>query len=578
MGRLDAIASGERELTPSLRALETLEALAHDFGDGVSRRKRALLARLVRLSLPSPAAVERLHEVASFLLAYPDDGAVHRAALRLLRGFGTRRDVARFAGALTNSGVAGTPISFRFFSKMARWLASRWPERLEIDWSEFEDTPLLEALLPLLAHPAESPGLDEYDLGLKGWLERMKGPDESAASFLVQAVASLPASWPLRDVLHDCLDTPMTLRWGPGGPTRTAVLAPARKRQAPLHPQRVPLSRARPDLASEAYRPPIAVRQLTRSEGAAYVDLTREAMVTRKRDLDAFANADPRDVRLVEYDDGLSFACLGVAPGDRLLLESVYGFLTLKNGTPIGYVLTSALFQSCEIAYNVFDTFRGAEAAVVYARAVAMSRHLFGADAFTIYPYQLGADNEEAITSGAWWFYYKLGFRPRNRAVRRVLTRELDRMQRDPEHRSTPATLRALAADNVYFFMNGERDDVIGELPLANLGLAVTDMLAQRFGSARLDATTELANEARHALGVRSLAGWSADEREAFDRWAPLVLLVPGIARWSQDERHGVAQVIRAKGGRHESEFVLRFDAHVRLRTALRRLARRQAP
>ena len=319
------------------------------------------------------------------------------------------------------------------------------------------------------------------------------------------------------------------------------------------------------------------MRQLTRAEGVAYVDLTREAMVTRKRDLDAFANADPRDVRLVEYDDGLSFACLGVAPGDRLLLESVYGFLTLKNGTPIGYVLTSALFQSCELAYNVFDTFRGAEAAVVYARAVAMSRHLFGADAFTIYPYQLGADNEEAIASGAWWFYYKLGFRPKHRGVRRVLERELSRMQRNPEHRSTPATLRALAADNVYFFINGERDDVIGELPLANLGLAVTDLLAKRFGSARLAATAELANEARHALGVRTLTGWSADEREAFDRWAPLVLLLPGIKRWSQDERHGVALVIRAKGGRRESDFVRTFDSHGRLRTALRRLARQQA-
>lgn len=578
MGRLGAIAAGEHELTPALRALETLEALAHEYGGGVARRKRALLARLERSSLASPATVERLHEVASYLLAYPDDASVHRATLRLLRGFSARRDVARFAAALTNSGIAGTPIHFRFFSKMSRWLASRWPERLEVHWSEFEDTPLLEALLPLMAHPAEWPGLDEYDLGLKGWLERMKGPGESAASFLVQAVASLPAAWPLRDVLHDCLDTPMTLRWGAGGPTRTAVLAPARKRPSPIHPQRTPLSRARPDLASEVYRPPIAVRQLTRAEGVAYVDLTREAMVTRKRDLDAFANADPRDVRLVEYDDGLSFACLGVAPGDRLLLESVYGFLTLKNGTPIGYVLTSALFQSCELAYNVFDTFRGAEAAVVYARAVAMSRHLFGADAFTIYPYQLGADNEEAIASGAWWFYYKLGFRPKHRGVRRVLERELGRMQRNPEHRSTPATLRALAADNVYFFVNGERDDVIGELPLANLGLAVTDLLAKRFGSARGDATAELASEARHALGVRSLADWSADEREAFDRWAPLVLLLPGIKRWSQDERHGVALVIRAKGGRRESDFVQRFDSHARLRTALRRLARQQAP
>jgi hypothetical protein len=91
-------------------------------------------------------------------------------------------------------------------------------------------------------------------------------------------------------------------------------------------------------------------------------------MVTRARDLDAFSYADPRDVRLVDCGDGLVFACVGVRPERRLLLESVYAFLTLKNGVPIGYVLSSALYGSAEIAYNVFETWRGAEAGRVYGR------------------------------------------------------------------------------------------------------------------------------------------------------------------------------------------------------------------
>ena len=35
--------------------------------------------------------------------------------------------------------------------------------------------------------------------------------------------------------------------------------------------------------------------------------------------------------------------------------------LTLKNGVPIGYVLISAINASSEIAYNVFETWRGGE-------------------------------------------------------------------------------------------------------------------------------------------------------------------------------------------------------------------------
>ena len=81
------------------------------------------------------------------------------------------------------------------------------------------------------------------------------------------------------------------------------------------------------------------------------------------RDLYAFKHADRHDVRLVDCGDGLQFAAIGVKPEFRLPLDSVYGFLTLKNGVPIGYVLSSSYFNSTEVAYNVSPPFRGAEAA-----------------------------------------------------------------------------------------------------------------------------------------------------------------------------------------------------------------------
>ena len=62
----------------------------------------------------------------------------------------------------------------------------------------------------------------------------------------------------------------------------------------------------------------------------------------------------------------------------------------MKNGVPIGYVLFSSLFESTEVAFNVFDTFRGAEAAHVLSRVLAVGHRLFGASTFSIDPYQLG--------------------------------------------------------------------------------------------------------------------------------------------------------------------------------------------
>jgi hypothetical protein len=375
--------------------------------------------------------------------------------------------------------------------------------------------------------------------------------------------------------LVDGMDAPMILAAGLTTPSRSRAWWPVRQ----ITWQRKPLRRGRPELAEELRRPPLSVRPLPVRDGERMVELAAEAMVTHDRDLDVFSYGDPRDVRLVDCGEGLQFAAIGALPGRRLLLDSVYGFLTLKNGVPTGYVLTSALFGSAEVAYNVFETFRGGEAGAIYGRVLAMTKHLFGADAFTIFPYQLGgAGNDEGLESGAWWFYRKLGFAPRHREACRLAAREEARLARDPQHRSTLATLKKLGEHNLYWFEGAQREDVLGIVSLANVGLAVTDFLARRFGDDPGRGDAACTREARALLGGGPARGWSAGERMAFARWAPLVLLLPGVGRWPAADKRALIGVMRAKGGRRESGFVGAFDAHRRLREAVIKLSRSVRP
>jgi hypothetical protein len=277
-------------------------------------------------------------------------------------------------------------------------------------------------------------------------------------------------------------------------------------------------------------------------------------------------------VRLVDCGDGLQFAAIGLRPEYRPMLDTVYGFLTLKNGVPIGYVLTRSYFNSSEVAYNVFDTFRGGEAARVYGHALAMARHLFGTDAFTIDPYQMGHDNPEGLRSGAWWFYYKLGFRPLDPDVKRLVRTELARMHKNPKHRSNRATLNRLSSENMFFFLGRPRRDVRGLISMENIGLAVSRYLS-RFGADRERAMRECETAAARLLGVRSFRGFSAGERLAWRRWGPLMLALPRVERWSQAEKRALARVARAKGGRSESDYTRLFDAHGKLRRALLEMA-----
>jgi hypothetical protein len=555
-------------------ALSELERIRLAYGPEAAARKRELLVALGRARLASARALFRFHELLCFLQAFPDDAETFALVDRLLACFAARPDLRRFRRSLVDTGIAGTALTLSFYFPTARWLARRWGPNLRVAWKEFAKKADLDRLFPLLALFAETPGLDEIDLGPRGWTNRLAGPAETDAAFLVRRIDALPFDAFWKELLYESLEMPLRLAPGPATPSRTlARLAGAE----PAFP-RGPLVRSRPDIPREVARPPLSLRPVGGAAARRLLDAARASMVTRQRDLDVFEFASEADVRLAECGGGLSFAVIGAIPERRLLLEGVYAFLTLKNGVPVGYVLVSALFGSSEVAFNVFESFRGAEAGLIYGRVLSVTRALFGSDSFTIFPYQLGDGNPEAIASGAWWFYRKSGFAPKAKEAVALMQAEEAAARRHPSHRTSAATLRKLAKHNLYVHLDGERHDVIGVVELPNVGLRVTDALAARFGSDRERAARETLAEARALLGVRSLGGFSAGERLAFARWAPLVTLLPGLARWSAAGRRGLVRVIRAKGGVRESAFVRLFDAHRPLRRAILALAAESPP
>lgn len=552
------------------KLLVELEQIKSQFGDGVAARKLELLARLAPLRLPTAAALRRLHECLCYLRAYPDDGAVLERVQALLDGFELRPDLRRLRARLADTGIAGTAIRYVFFAATARWLSQRFPGALQVVWRGYDKADLLDQRLPLLASWAETPALDEVVWPMQRWVQRLAGPATTDADFLIQRCARIGRTEAECDAFYEELGLELELAPVPGAPSRTRAQAAV----GAVHFQRQPLRRERPDLRRVLRQRPVPVEELDTAAGARMIALAREAMILRHRDLDAFAHGDARDVRLFDCGDGLQFAVIGVEPERRLLLEAVYAYLTLKNGVPIGYVLTSGLFGSSEIAYNVFDTWRGGEAAHIYGQVLAVTRQLYGSDTFTVYPYQLGGEgNDEGLQSGAWWFYQKLGFRARDDEVLATMQRELAAMRRRPQHRTSIATLRQLAEHNVYWSAGKPRQDVIGVFKLANVGIAATDLLAARFGADRERGEQACSGEAARLCAARDWRRWDAGERLCFRRWSPLLLALPGVAKWSAEDRTALAAVVRAKGGRRESDYVRLLDAHRPLRAALRRLA-----
>jgi len=544
------------------KTLTSLEQAKGSYGEGCAEAKLALLANVEHRRLRTPRAVIRLHEVLCFLRAYPDDARVLAQVERMLGNFHRRADLRRHRAALADTGIAGTATHTRFFWSTAHWLARRWPERFQFDRG-IEPSERIRTALPLLVTPAESAWLKERRVPAFAALDRLRASGETDAVFLVRRVEAMPGDSATREAFYDSIDASCVLKPAPGAPSRTHE----KYAGAPVSFRNKPLRRTRPELREQIALAPRAVRELSAREAVRLLDLARGVMVTRSRDLDAFAYGDSRDVRIVEDGDGLAFMVNGVVPGRRSVIAGTGGYLTLHNGVPIGYGDLILVGRSAAVAFNTFETYRGGEAAWTFARLLAMLRHLYGTQSFMLEPYQLGQKNEEAIASGAWWFYYKLGFRPQAAEPRRIMQQELARMKAIPGHRSERSTLRKLAAWHVYFDL--DTTPPAGLPAVAEVGARVARYLAQRAGADRERAVRECIREAMTLLGLRSLQGFTAEERLAWVRWSPLVVTIHGLLRWSAAEKRALVHVIRAKGGRREADFVALFAAHPKLERAL---------
>ncbi len=481
----------------------------------------------------------------------------------MLRNFHRRTDLRRYRAALAGSGIAGTDTPYRFFWPTARWISLNWPGALILDRQDPEHAKAILDALPQLVEPVQAELLRRQLSPTLKVLDRLRPHGTTDADYLIGLVAAMPGDDFTREAFFDRVDPPFILRAGRSTPERTT----ARFDRLPIHCRGSPLKIPRPLLSREALKRPRRVVNLKGRNAEALIRLARISMITRERDLAAFQFANPRDAFLVDDGLGLGFAIVGTLPERRALLPAIYGGLTLQNGVPIGYVQMDVLGRHAELSFNTFDTFRGGEAARVFARLVAAVRHLFGCDSFSIEPYQLGAGNEEGIESGAWWFYRRFGFQPRTAAARRIASREMRRIAADRRYRSSPRTLRALAESHLYFSLDPARP---ARLPRAGFWLAASARELRRFRQAgAMERRATAMDAAMRRLASGRTLRLSPRVASTFGRWAGLVLALTAGGRWNATERRQLLRIIGAKAARKERNYLKRLSQHRRLRRDL---------
>jgi hypothetical protein len=435
--------------TSLTRLLDRLEAAKRQFGAVGQAGTAELLESLERRRFPDAVSLIRLHESLLFFRAYPANAEILHVADRLLSTFAERvrrlADVEPFEEPDV-SGISGTAFSAIFSYDITRWLAARHPRSVDIDWDATDPSllgPLLGRLHPFFAEDS----LVEANIPYAAWFRAAKKGRGTDLQWLISRLGQVPPEL--------FAAAKLAIRWdlGDGPRTRTNIRLPG-VREFFFHDGPL-LRRSDVSLGAELASPPLKIERLNRERGVQMLDLARETSAMRYRELHGFIYGDPAHVVRADLGRGVQVFVSGVPPQHRLPLRAYHAGMFFKNGVPIGYIECLTLFERMEVGFNLYYTFREGETAWLYARLLRLFRQLLGVSCFSVDPYQIGLHNEEAIESGAFWFYRKLGFRPVNAKVARLLEAEERKLRSNPDYRTPASTLRRLAQGSMIYEMPG---------------------------------------------------------------------------------------------------------------------------
>jgi len=561
-----------RSLDRQLAQLEDI--MKSRFGRAEAERTERLLVRLGRRRFPDPESLIRFHEVLLFLRAFPPSGRIVRQTEALLSSFGTRVEALKQAGIdlsllepMEVSGIAGTLIEDPLGYDVARWLVRRFPGQVDVAWDDDTAHTRLAETLPRFLPLLDDDAYVEADVPYLTWLRAAKGRTGGDLAWLLSRFERLPLAERERAELFDALA--LRIRWDLDDlrASRTLNWRPARE----AFYQRGPLIRRKEVELLREIAGPLPVTRLSPREGERILDLMREVMTVRRRELWGTTYGDPRHVLKADVGRGLEVFLWGLPPERRLPLRAYVAGFSLKNGIPINYVEAIGLFEWMEVGFNTFYTFRDGESAWNYAQALRLLRQTLGVTCVSVYPYQIGLDNEEAIESGAFWFYRKLGFRPGRPDLLRIVSREEQRIATTPGYRTPPRTLRRLATGHLFLELPGTTPGVWDRFQIRNIGFAVQRRMGKDCAGDASAARNRAATVVARALDER-LEAWTGEARRAFGDFALVLAMVPDLPRWTTEEKRSLVRILRAKVGPEESRFLRLIQKHTKLRDAVVRL------
>jgi hypothetical protein len=426
-----------------LSPLNSLTKAANQFDEKAAQLKTGLLNRLSSIDLPGGNQLLQYHDLLLFIIAYPGDPQTLLLAEKELKRIAVfaKKNKASQTILIENEGLPYAKIVTRFSPDFLQWLSEH--EDLKVEFDSFYNPSLslndiLNITLPFTLKAETTAGLSNEDL-----LQLLGIKPDQYVPFILGQLEVLKALPILKELFIERMDLYIKLV------PKNALFSKANNRipvkQVYYHQDLL----KKFDHLQLMNKPLQKVRIPQQAERQELYKVIRNSMALTVREIDPATFMQPESMRLYDLERGLTLAIYSMVPEHQLPLETYFGVTFFKNGIPISYGAVWVFGQMAKIGLNIFEPYRGGESGYILSQLIRVSKLALGVTYMEIEPFQYGLNNPGGISSGAFWFYYKYGFRPVGRELKLLAENEYRKIKTRPGYRSSEKTLLRFTEDNI---------------------------------------------------------------------------------------------------------------------------------
>ena len=550
----------------TLADVEALRRLARVFDAESAVRKAAALADLASRAPADAETLVAYHDSLLFLLAHPQTPALHAACDAELSRCADLSEQAAARDepppdALHGAGLPGARLAVTFNLQVTRWLHRRFPRATGLN-AVRGDVGALRRILSETLPAIEFETLASGEEDAQDYLAEL-GADRASdrLGWLLAQIEALAVPEGLRRKLYNDLDAFVRIESSRDGLSRTTL----RGLDRPIFFHEAPLAR-REDARGILDAPLGEAIALDAAGRDKLLTAARGLLALLGRQTDPISDCDGEGVYAYDLGRGVVIGLFSASPENRPPLDSHIGMMLFKNGLPVAYGGGWPYLAACKIGINIFEPYRGGESHFFFLSVLRAYRWLFGVERFIVERYQFGRNNPEGIASGAYWFYYRLGFRSMRRALDDLATSEWARISAEPGYATPRETLIEFTQTHMELRLPGCPDSYDYADP-ADVSRAVTAAIRDRFDGDR----AAFAQWMRARL-ADALPGAETRAPRAFADLGPAFALIDDLPGWSADERESVVRLLEAKEAADERPYFRMLTENEKLAQALARI------